>query len=121
MIPRSEPCAARMRRPATRTEFAVDANPIYVLQLYIADEAPNSVQARGNLRAFCRTRLADCHQVEVIDVLNDPARALQENIFMTPTLIKRLPLPVRRIVGNLSDPDALREALGLEDDGHAGD
>ncbi len=97
----------------------MDSTPLYVLQLYVADEAPNSVQARSNLQAFCRTHLAGCHQVEVIDVFADPAKALQEGIFMTPTLIKRLPLPVRRIVGTLSDPDAIREALGIEDDGHA--
>ncbi len=96
-------------------------SPLYVLQLYIADEAPNSVQARGNLRAFCRTHVADCHQVEIIDVFKDPARALDEGIFMTPTLIKLLPLPARRIVGTLSDFDAVREALGIEDDGHACD
>jgi len=99
----------------------VNENPLYVLKLYIADEAPNSVQARGNLRAFCHLQLRDCHQVEVVDVFEDPARALDEGIFMTPTLIKLLPLPVRRIVGTLSDADAIREALGIEDVGHAFD
>lgn len=108
-----------IRRPMPRTECGVDTKPLYVLQLYIADEAPNSVQARGNLRAFCTNHLADCHEVEVIDVFEDPARALQEGIFMTPTLIKRFPLPVRRIVGTLSEPDAIREALGIEGDWHA--
>lgn len=108
-----------MHRPARRAEPVVDSAPLYVLQLYIADEAPNSVQARSNLRAFCRAQLAGCHQVEVIDVFEDPAKALLEGIFMTPTLIKRLPLPVRRIVGTLSDTDAIREALGIEGDGHA--
>lgn len=92
--------------------------PLYVFQLFIADEAPNSVQARGNLRAFCATHLSGCHQVELIDVFEDPARALDDGIFMTPTLIKRLPLPVRRIVGTLSDFDAIREALGIEEGGH---
>jgi len=97
---------------------AVTAKPLYVLQLFVADEAPNSVQARGNLRAFCATHLRGCHQVEVIDVLEDPARALDDGIFMTPMLIKRLPLPMRRIVGTLSDSNAILEALGIEDDGH---
>jgi circadian clock protein KaiB len=99
----------------------VNSNPTYVLKLYIADKAPNSVRARGNLRAFCRSHLPDSHQVEIIDVFADPARALAEGIFMTPTLIKLLPLPVRRIVGNLSDPGAIREALDMEDDGTACD
>ena len=68
-----------------------------------------------NLR---QTYLSLGHQVEVIDVFKEPARALEEGIFMTPTLIKRLPLPVRRIVGTLSEPEAIREALGIEGDGH---
>ncbi len=93
--------------------------PLYVLQLYVADDAPNSVQARGNLRALCRSKLSDRHQLEVIDVFKDPARALLEGIFMTPTLLKVLPLPARRIVGTLSDLVAVCEALGIEDDGYA--
>ena len=92
--------------------MAID--PDYVLRLYVADEAPNSLQARSNLRAFCITHLAGRHQIEVIDVFKHPGRALDEGIFMTPTLIKLLPLPVRRIVGSLSDADALRQALGLD-------
>jgi circadian clock protein KaiB len=96
----------------------MEPQPIYVLQLYVADEAANSVQARANLRSFCRSHLPERHQVEVIDVFECPTRALDEGIFMTPTLIKRLPLPVRRVVGTLSNPDALREALGVEGDGH---
>jgi len=96
----------------------MDTKPLYVLQLYIADEAPSSVQARGNLRAFCREHLPGNHEVEVIDVFEAPSRALDEGIFLTPTLIKRLPLPVRRIIGTLSDSDAIFEALGIEDDGY---
>lgn len=93
----------------------------YVLQLFVADQAPNSVKARANLKAFCRTYLAGRHQVDVIDVFEHPGRALDEGIFMTPTLIKRLPLPVRRIVGSLSDPDAIRVALSLDDGGDGAD
>lgn len=91
-------------------------DPEYVLRLYVADEAPNALRARSNLRAFCRVHLNDRHQIEVIDVFKHPDRALEERIFMTPTLIKQLPLPVRRIVGSLSDTDALRFALGLDSD-----
>jgi circadian clock protein KaiB len=87
---------------------------IYVLRLYVADDAPNSLQARSNLRAFCLTHLDGRHQIEVVDVFKQPGRALEEGIFMTPTLIKLLPLPVRRIVGSLSDTDALRHALSLD-------
>ncbi len=93
-------------------------NPTYVLHLFVADDAPNSARARNNLRLLCETYLTGCHKVEVTNVFKDPARALDEGIFMTPTLIKQLPLPVRRIVGTLSDTDLVREALGIEDDGH---
>ncbi len=122
MTPDPCPVAMGMHRPTSEAKrVSMEVKPLYVLQLYIADEAPNSVQARGNLRAFCRSQLAGCHQVEIVDVFTAPARALEQGILMTPTLIKLLPLPVRRIVGTLSDPDAIREALGIEGCTHASD
>jgi circadian clock protein KaiB len=81
-------------------------------RLYVAGDAPNSTQARANLAALCRTR--QC-QIEVIDVFRDPKRALADGIFMTPTLVKVLPLPIRKIVGSLSHAQLVLQSLGLED------
>ena len=82
-------------------------------QLYVAGDAPNSALAITNLTAICRTYLADSHEIEVVDVFKEPKRALAEGIYMTPTLIKLAPAPVRRIVGTLSQTQIVVEAFGL--------
>ena len=86
----------------------------FKFRLYVADEAQNGVQAKANLLALCRTYLPDRHEIEIVDVLLDPKRALADEIYMTPTLIKFAPLPIRRIVGTLSQTEIVLRALGLE-------
>lgn len=87
---------------------------IYKFRLYVAGDGPNSSQARANLAALCRDYLPDRHQIEVIDVIEDPKRALADRIFMTPTLIKLAPAPVRVIVGTLSQQEIVLQTLGVE-------
>ena len=82
-------------------------------RLYVAGDAQNSVQAVANLSAFCRTYLPDRHEIEVVNVFQAPERALADGIFMTPALIKFAPLPIRRIVGTLSQTQPLLHAFGL--------
>lgn len=84
-------------------------------RLYVAGEAPNSVQAVTNLAALCRAYLPDRHEIEIIDVFREPKRALAESIFMTPTLVLLAPLPVRKIIGTLSRTQTVLLALGLAD------
>ncbi len=88
--------------------------PIFRFRLYVADDTPNSVQARANLTALCRQYLPAHHEIEVIDVLREPERALADGILMTPTLVKLAPAPVRKIVGTLSQKETVLHALGLE-------
>jgi circadian clock protein KaiB len=85
----------------------------FKLRLYVAGNTPNSAQARTNLRALCRTHLSGRHEIEIVDVTREPNRALTDGIFMTPSLLKLAPSPVRMIVGTLSHPDSLMDALGL--------
>jgi circadian clock protein KaiB len=87
---------------------------VFKFRLYVAGDAQNSVQARANLAALCREHLAGCHEIEVVDVLRHPKRALADSVFMTPTVMKLAPSPTRRIVGTLSQPDTVLQALGLE-------
>lgn len=82
-------------------------------RLYVAGEALNSVQAVNNLTAFCRAHLPDRHEIEIIDVFREPRRALADGIFMTPTLVKILPSPIRRIVGTLSQTQVVLQTCGL--------
>lgn len=89
------------------------ATVTHCFRLYVADEALNSVQAIANLTAICREYLPNRFEIEVVDVFQEPARALAEKIFMTPTLIRLAPAPLRRIVGNLSQTDTVLQVLGL--------
>ena len=86
----------------------------FKFQLYIAGQAQNSMQAIANLAALCRTHLPDRYELEVVDVFREPKRALADGIFMTPTLVKLAPSPLRRIVGTLSHTALVLQALGLE-------
>ena len=87
---------------------------IFKFRLYVAGGAQNSAQALANLTALCRAHLPDRHEIEVVDVLQEPKRAVADEILMTPTLIKLAPLPVRRIVGTLSQTQTVLQALGLD-------
>ena len=81
------------------------------LRLYVAGAAPNSLLAISNARAICDEHFASAHELEVVDLLLHPRRALADGIIVTPTLLKLLPLPVQRVVGNLSDTNRLLLAL----------
>ena len=87
---------------------------MFKFRLYVAGDAPNSAQARANLHALCRAYLADWHDIEIVDVLREPKRALGDRILMTPTLVKLSPSPAQRIVGTLSQTQPVLQALGLE-------
>jgi circadian clock protein KaiB len=86
----------------------------FKFRLYVAGDALNSTQAIANLAALCKAHLADRYEVEMVDVFQEPKRALADGILMTPTLIKLGPLPIRRIVGTLSQTEPVLQALGLE-------
>ena len=86
---------------------------IFKFRLYVAGDALNSAQSLANLTALCQVHLPDRHEIEVVDLFKDPKRALVDGIFMTPTLLKLAPSPVRMIVGTLSQTQIVLQALGL--------
>jgi circadian clock protein KaiB len=94
----------------------VKAAVCHEFRLYIAGDTPNSALARVNLGALCRKYLVGRYKIQVVDVFKDPNRAMLDGVFMTPTLIKLAPSPVRMIVGTLSGSTATMEALGLSAD-----
>ena len=85
--------------------------PVLRLRLYIAGHAPNSVRAVANCRAICAEHFASGHDLEIVDLLEHPNRALADGIIVTPTLLKLMPLPVQRVVGSLSDTNQVLLAL----------
>jgi len=98
--------AARGATPAPGTER-------YVLRLYVAGMTPRSAAAIRNLQAICDERLAGRHDLEVIDIYQQPVLTRGEQIIAAPTLIKKLPLPMRRLVGDMSDRDRVLLELDL--------
>jgi circadian clock protein KaiB len=85
----------------------------FKFRLYVAGDGPNSAQAVANLDAICREHLAERHEIEVVDVLREPQRALADLVMLTPLLVKLSPEPVRKITGTLSQRGPVLQALGL--------
>jgi circadian clock protein KaiB len=88
--------------------------PLFKFRLYVAGGTQNSVQAVSNLTRLCQAHLPDRHEIEIVDVLREPKRALVDDIFMTPALVRLVPSPIRKIIGTLSQTEAVLQALGLE-------
>jgi circadian clock protein KaiB len=84
----------------------------YVLRLYVTGTSPRAEAAVANLRRICEEELRGRYELQVIDVLVQPQLAEDEKVLATPTLIKQLPPPLRRVIGDLSDKDKV--LLGLE-------
>ncbi|MEX2480370.1 MAG: circadian clock KaiB family protein [Gammaproteobacteria bacterium] len=84
----------------------------YLLRLYITGKSAHSERAIANLRRLCAEELDGRYDIEVIDLLEHPEMSASERILATPTLIKALPLPMRRVIGDLSD--TVRVLHGLE-------
>ena len=84
----------------------------YVLRLYVTGTSPRAQVAIANLRRICEQDLRGQYDLEIIDVLEHPEVAETEKILATPTLIKQLPPPLRRVIGDLSDKEKV--LLGLE-------
>ena len=85
---------------------------MYELRLYIVGQTPSSIKATEDLRALLEDEFKDQYTLEVIDVLENPSLAEDDKIFATPTVIKRLPTPVRKIIGDLADREKV--LLGLD-------
>jgi circadian clock protein KaiB len=84
----------------------------YLLKLYITGTSPRADAAIRNLRRICEEELDGRYELEIIDVLDKPEAAETDRVLATPTLIKQLPPPLRRVIGDLSDRDKV--LLGLE-------
>jgi circadian clock protein KaiB len=84
----------------------------YLLKLYITGQTSRSERAVANLRRICEEDLGGLYEIMIIDVLERPSLAEDEKILATPTLIKQLPPPLRRIIGDLSDKEKV--LLGLD-------
>lgn len=91
---------------------ARDDGERWILRLYVAGQTPKSLRAFANLSRICEEHLAGRYQIEVIDLLENPGLAAGEQIVAIPTLVRELPEPVRKIIGDLSNTE--RTLVGLD-------
>jgi circadian clock protein KaiB len=85
---------------------------LFELRLYVAGQSPKSLAAFANLKRICETHLAGQYRIEVIDLLKTPQLAASDQILAVPTLIRRLPEPIKKIIGDLSNEE--RVLVGLD-------
>ena len=97
--PKSTPCKAESNR--------------YVLRLYVAGQTANSVNAIANIKRICEENLKGRYMLDVIDLYQQPQLAQGEQIIAVPTLIKKFPLPLRRIIGDMSNTERVLVGLDL--------
>ena len=100
-------------RPKARRPKVPRPKPeMWELRLYVAGQTPRSIRAFANLKVLCEERLKDRYRIEVIDLMKHPQLARGDQIVATPTVVRKLPQPIRKIVGDLSD--TLRVLVGLD-------
>jgi circadian clock protein KaiB len=105
---------ARARRSKSATARARGpASPRWVLSLYVTGSTRNSLRAIDNLRRICTRHLDGDYALEVVDIYQQPEIAARADLIAAPTLVKRFPLPVRRLIGDLSDEARVLTGLGL--------
>ncbi len=92
---------------------AVDVADTWQLRLYVAGETPRAAAALANLKKVCDTHLPGRYQIEVVDLLKNPRLAAGDQILAVPTLVRRLPPPMKKIIGDLSNEERVLVGLDL--------
>ena len=117
------PAARARRKPAgtrrTRAKAALRSgeNMFWQLRLYVAGQTPNCILAFRNLRRICEEHVAGNYRIEVIDLLENPQLSRGDQILAIPTLVRKLPVPVRKIIGDLSNTEKVLVGLDLRPSG----
>jgi circadian clock protein KaiB len=104
---------SRSTRARPESERAGRATERYVLTLYVTGATAGSLRAIANIKAICEQYLKDRYELEVVDVYRRPARLRTDQVVAVPTLIKKLPAPLRLLVGDLSRTEQVLQGLGL--------
>ena len=86
----------------------------YILILYVTGMTPRSIQAVNSLKKICKESLKGCYDLKVIDIYQQPDVAKREQLVAAPTLIKKLPLPLRRFIGDMSDTEKILAGLDMQ-------
>jgi circadian clock protein KaiB len=102
------------KSPAKKRQSKTSRSDFFILRLYIAGQTPNSVAAIANLKKLCQEKLRGKYRIEVVDLLEKPQLAKGDQIIAIPTLVRRLPPPVKKIIGNLSKAESVIVGLDLQ-------
>lgn len=109
----TSPKKSRSRKPPALKNTKSQTEESWMMRLYVAGQSARSLAAIANLRKICDTHMAGRCTIEVIDLMRNPERAKTDQIVAIPTLIRKLPEPVRRIIGDLSATDKVLLSLEL--------
>jgi circadian clock protein KaiB len=91
-----------------------DEEEIWYFRLYIAGQSPKSLDALSNLRKLCERHLAGRYEIEIVDLVENPSAAQEDDVLAIPTLVRRLPLPLRKLIGDLSNTESVLVGLRLQ-------
>lgn len=99
----------------TDSSATTQGDRVLMLRLYVAGDAPNSMEARANLAALLRGQAEDRYRLEIVDFLREPQRAISDGVLVTPTLVKLAPQPSQKIIGTLRERLKVMAVLGIEE------
>jgi circadian clock protein KaiB len=106
-----------MKKSAKQKAKANGANSAesWILRLYVAGQTPRSIAALSNLKEICESQFKGKYKIEIIDLASSPEKARENQIFAIPTLVRQIPVPIRKIIGDLSDKQRVLVSLTQED------
>jgi len=110
MKPRKEDSVKKLKKGKPSNK----ADDKWVLRLYVAGQSPKALTALANLKKICEEQLEGKYGIEVIDLLINPQLGKEDQILALPTLVRKLPVPVRKIIGDLSDTERVLVGLDLK-------
>jgi circadian clock protein KaiB len=103
----------RPKKSAAKAVPATETVDVWKLRLYVAGQTPKSLLALANLKRLCEERLKDRYTIEVVDLIEHPRQAKDDQILAIPTLVRRLPEPMRRLLGDLSNTERVLVGMDL--------
>ena len=112
--PAAKKSAAKSRGPAAPRPAREAAPKRWTLRLYVAGQTPRSLTAFSNLKRLCEEHIAGRYHIEVVDLMKDPELAQRDQIMAIPTLVRKLPAPIKRVIGDLSNAQRVMIGIDLE-------
>lgn len=108
-----KPVEVNSNKRSRKEQSVATENDKWVLRLYVAGQTPKALTAFTNLKKICEDQLNGKYSIEVIDLLINPQVGAEDQIFALPTLVRKLPVPVRKIIGDLSNTERVLVGLDL--------